>query len=123
MVLGVVFAAGLALAAEAPVGKWQTIDEKTGKPVSEVQITEQGGTLTGTITGLTEPDDKAGKPKTCTACKGRVDGRGNALGVQWCGERHNGPAQERPRKRSFRWRLLGVLQRDTDVEPGTARRL
>jgi hypothetical protein len=27
MILGVVFAAGLAAAAEAPVGKWQTIDE------------------------------------------------------------------------------------------------
>ena len=70
LVLGVVAGVGLAAAAEAPVGKWQTIDEKTGKPVSEVQITEQGGKLTGTITGLTEPNDKAGKPKTCTACKG-----------------------------------------------------
>src|SRR4030095_5019267 len=54
----------------APCGRWQTIDEKTDKPVSEVQITEQGGKLTGTITGLTEPNDKAGKTKTCTACKG-----------------------------------------------------
>src|SRR4029453_15448655 len=70
MIVGVVFAAGLPAAAEARAGKWQTIDEKTGKPVSEVQITEQGGKLTGTITGLTEPNDKAGKPKTCTACKG-----------------------------------------------------
>ena len=60
----------VAFAADAPVGKWQTIDEKTAKPVSEVQITEQGGKLTGTITGLTDPNDKAGKPKTCTACKG-----------------------------------------------------
>lgn len=70
LVLSVVAGAGLAAAADAPVGKWQTIDEKTGKPVSEVQITEQGGKLTGTITGLTDPNDKAGKPKTCTACKG-----------------------------------------------------
>ena len=70
MILGVVFGVGVAAAADAPVGKWKTIDEKTGQPVSEVQITEQGGKLTGTITGLTEPNDKAGKPKTCTACKG-----------------------------------------------------
>ncbi len=70
MVLGVVFGAGLAAAAEAPVGTWKTIDEKTGKVVSEVQLSEQGGKLTGKITGLTEPNDKAGKPKTCTACKG-----------------------------------------------------
>ena len=68
--MGVVFGAGLAAAAEAPVGMWKTIDEKSGRVVSEVQITEQAGKLTGTITGLTEPTDKAGKPKTCTACKG-----------------------------------------------------
>ena len=45
MVLSVVFGAGLAAAAEAPVGTWKTIDEKTGKVVSEVQLSEQGGKL------------------------------------------------------------------------------
>lgn len=38
--------------------------------VSEVQLSQQGGKLVSKITGLTEPTDKAGKPKTCTACKG-----------------------------------------------------
>jgi len=70
IVLGVMFGAGLAAAAESPVGTWKTIDEKSGKPVSEVQLFEQGGKLNGKITALTEPNDKAGKPKTCTACKG-----------------------------------------------------
>ena len=70
MVLGVMFGVGLAAAAESPVGTWKTIDEKSGKPVSEVQLFEQGGKLNGKITALTEPNDKAGKPKTCTACKG-----------------------------------------------------
>jgi uncharacterized protein (DUF2147 family) len=70
IVLGVVFGAGLAAAAEPVVGTWKTIDEKSGKVVSEVQLSEQGGKLVGKITGLTEPNDKAGKPKTCTACKG-----------------------------------------------------
>ena len=70
MGLGVVFGVGLAVAAAAPVGTWKTIDEKSGKPVSEVQLFEQGGKLNGKITALTEPNDKAGKPKTCTACKG-----------------------------------------------------
>ena len=70
MVLGVAFGAGLAAAAESPVGKWKTLDEKSGKVVSEIEISEQGGKLVGQITGLTEPNDKAGKPKTCTACKG-----------------------------------------------------
>jgi uncharacterized protein (DUF2147 family) len=64
------WAAQVALAAEAPVGKWQTIDEKTGKVVSDVQVYEQGGKLFGKITHLTTPNDAQGKPKTCTACKG-----------------------------------------------------
>ena len=70
MGLGVVFGVGLATAAEAPVGRWKTIDEKSGKVVSEVLLSEQGGKLTGKITGLTEPNDSAGKSKTCSACKG-----------------------------------------------------
>ena len=70
MGLGVVFGAGLAVAATAPVGPWKTIDEKSGDVISEVLLSEQGGMLTGKITGLTEPNDKTGKPKTCSACKG-----------------------------------------------------
>ena len=70
MGLGVVFGVGLAVAAAAPVGPWKTIDEKSGNVISEVLLSEQGGKLTGKITGLTEPNDKTGKPKTCTACKG-----------------------------------------------------
>jgi uncharacterized protein (DUF2147 family) len=68
MVLGMVF--GVAANAESPVGNWKTVDEKSGKVVSEVRLSEQGGKLVGTITGLTERNDKARKPKTCTACKG-----------------------------------------------------
>ena len=70
MGLGVVFGVGLAVAAAVPVGPWKTIDEKSGNVISEVLLSEQGGMLTGKITGLTEPNDKTGKPKTCTACKG-----------------------------------------------------
>jgi len=70
MGLGVVFGVGLAVAAAAPVGTWKTIDEKSGNVISEVLLSEQGGMLTGKITGLTEPNDKTGKPKTCSACKG-----------------------------------------------------
>jgi uncharacterized protein (DUF2147 family) len=64
------FWAGPVLAAESPVGKWNTIDEKSGKVRSEVEMYEQGGKLFGKITGLTEPNDAKGKPKTCTACTG-----------------------------------------------------
>ena len=69
--LAVVVGTGsLILAAESPVGKWKTVDDKTGKVVSEVEVYEQGGKLFGKIVGLTEPNDKQGKPKTCTHCTG-----------------------------------------------------
>jgi uncharacterized protein (DUF2147 family) len=70
VMLAMGFVAGPAAAADVPLGTWKTIDEKSGNVVSEVQLTEQGGKITGKITGLTEPNDKSGKPKTCTACKG-----------------------------------------------------
>ena len=58
------------LAADSPVGKWNTVDEKTGKVVSQVELYDQGGKLFGKITGLTEPNNAQGKPKACTACTG-----------------------------------------------------
>jgi uncharacterized protein (DUF2147 family) len=60
----------LALAAEPPVGRWKTVDEKTGKIVSEVELYDQGGKLFGKIVGLTEPNNAQGKPKICSACTG-----------------------------------------------------
>lgn len=69
VVLVVVFCASFLLAAESPVGKWNTVDEKNGKVTSEVTVYEQSGKLFGKITGLPEPNDSQGKPKTCTACK------------------------------------------------------
>ena len=69
--LAVVVGSGsLLLAAESPVGMWKTVDDKTGTIKSEVEIYEQGGKLFGKIVGLTEPNDKQGKPKTCTHCTG-----------------------------------------------------
>jgi uncharacterized protein (DUF2147 family) len=62
--------AHLVLAAESPVGKWKTVDEKSGKINSEVEIYEQTGKLFGKVVTLTEPNDKQGKPKTCIACTG-----------------------------------------------------
>ena len=45
-----------ALAADPPVGRWKTIDEKTGKIVSEVELYDQGGKLYG------KSDDHASAP-------------------------------------------------------------
>jgi uncharacterized protein (DUF2147 family) len=67
-VLTPLLGATLALAAESPGGTWKTVDDKSGKERSQVKIYEEGGKLFGKITGLTEPTDKAGKPKTCTHC-------------------------------------------------------
>ena len=60
----------VAMAAESVVGQWNTIDEKTGQVRSTVEVYDQGGKVFAKITGLREPNDKQGKPKTCTACKG-----------------------------------------------------
>ena len=68
--LGFMIAVNLAFAADLPVGKWNTIDDKTGKVKSEVQLYDQGGKLYGKITGLPEPNDAQGKPKVCTKCEG-----------------------------------------------------
>jgi uncharacterized protein (DUF2147 family) len=70
VILAAFLCAAPVLAAESLVGKWNTIDEKTGKATSEVELYEQGGKLFGKITGLPEPNDAKGKPKTCTACTG-----------------------------------------------------
>jgi len=68
--VSVVLAAGPALALDNPAGTWKTVDEKTGKVVSEVELYDQGGKLFGKITKLTEPNDAQGKPKLCTKCPG-----------------------------------------------------
>jgi len=62
--------AGLAVAAESPVGKWNTVDEKSGKITSQVEIYEQSGKLCGKSVALTEPSDKQGKLKVCIDCTG-----------------------------------------------------
>ena len=69
-VLTVLLASELALAADTPLGKWNTVDDKTGKVVSEVQVYEQGGKLYGKIVRLTNPTDENGKARVCTKCEG-----------------------------------------------------
>jgi uncharacterized protein (DUF2147 family) len=58
------------LAADPVIGPWKTVDEKSGKVVSEVELYDQGGKIFGKITGLTEPNNAQGKPKVCTKCPG-----------------------------------------------------
>jgi len=70
VLLAVVLYAGPVLTADSPVGTWNTIDEKSGKVTSEVELYEQGGKLFGKITSLPEPNTAEGKPKICTPCTG-----------------------------------------------------
>ena len=69
-IVGVLIGVTPLLAAEPVTGKWKTVDEKTGNEVSTVELYEQGGKVYGKITGLREPNDPEGKPKTCTKCPG-----------------------------------------------------
>ncbi|MDB5971771.1 MAG: hypothetical protein JWQ90_4221 [Hydrocarboniphaga sp.] len=61
------FAAGA-----TPVGRWQTIDDATGKPKSIVEITDTGGELQGKVIKLLNPS----KPNpTCDKCEGELQGK------------------------------------------------
>ena len=56
--------------AETIVGRWNTVDDKTGKVRSEVNIYEQGGKVFGKIVALADPTDTDGKPRVCEKCAG-----------------------------------------------------
>ena len=55
-----------AAAQMSPVGHWQTVDEKTQEPKSQVHITESGGVLTGKVEKLLRKD--ARQDAVCTEC-------------------------------------------------------
>jgi hypothetical protein len=52
--LTVALGANIAVAAESLAGKWNTVDDKSGKVESQVQLYEEGGKLFGKIVGLSE---------------------------------------------------------------------
>lgn len=69
LVIASLLHAAIALAADTPVGTWETIDDKTGQPKSLVEITEDSnGVLSGKIVKGLGPD--ANPERRCTACKG-----------------------------------------------------
>lgn len=51
--------------ASSPLGKWRTFDPDTGAPKTVVEITETGGTLTGTVVELLDDGET-----TCSKCDG-----------------------------------------------------
>lgn len=64
----------LAFAADSPEGRWQTIDDETGKPKSIVEIQEAAdGTLSGTVAQILLSDQ--GANPVCNACEGERKGQ------------------------------------------------
>ena len=53
------------------VGKWKTIDDATGKPISVVEIYEKNGKYYGKVDEVLDPSSK---DKTCTKCLGADKG-------------------------------------------------
>ena len=64
--LALVIGSGLALAQMTPVGHWHTIDDKTKEVKSEVQITDNGGVLSGKVTKLLRKEAK--QDALCVEC-------------------------------------------------------
>lgn len=58
----------VAAAEMSPVGSWKTIDDKTGKEKSIVEISEQNGELTGKVAQILNSDK--GPNPLCDACDG-----------------------------------------------------
>jgi uncharacterized protein (DUF2147 family) len=73
----------LALAAESPAGRWQTIDDETGKPKSIVDIQEAAdGTLSGKVAEILQSDH--GQNPICSACDGeRKDQPITGMTILW----------------------------------------
>lgn len=69
---------GLQINAQTVLGKWKTIDDKTGKPKSTVEIFESGGKVYGKIV---EIYDEAKRGRVCEKCEG-ADKNKPVLGMQ-----------------------------------------
>ena len=54
---------------DSPIGSWQTVDDKTGRVKSIVEIREENGNLFGKITKLFRLPDENPEP-VCDKCKG-----------------------------------------------------
>jgi uncharacterized protein (DUF2147 family) len=57
--------------APSPIGRWETVDDATGKVNSVVLVEEDKGILQGIIVKLISPDPKDPNPR-CTQCEGEM---------------------------------------------------
>jgi uncharacterized protein (DUF2147 family) len=73
----------LAFAAGSPAGRWQTIDDETGKPKSVVEIQQAAdGTLSGKVADILQSDH--GPDPVCSECEGdRKDQPITGMTILW----------------------------------------
>ena len=77
---------------DSPVGKWKTFDDRTGRPKSIVQITEENGELTGKVLEVLE--SPTGPHPLCKPCEGeRKDQPVEGMTILW-GAKKNGASWE-----------------------------
>ena len=75
--------AGTVHADPSPIGSWKTIDDDTHEAKALVEITEQGGVLTGHIVKLFRHPDEEQDP-LCKPCEGeRHDQRVLGMTILW----------------------------------------
>lgn len=61
--------------AQSPIGKWQTIDDVTGKVRSTVEVYESGGKLYGVVRALHNRTADEDADPICTVCPGSRKGK------------------------------------------------
>lgn len=72
LIVAVLCIPGVFAASGSPVGKWTTIDDKTGAKRAIVSISESGGILSGVIVKVyPQPDDTG----ICEKCPGSFKGK------------------------------------------------
>ena len=80
---------GLSIAfaqSESPIGTWKTFDDRTGRPRSIVQITEQDGALIGKVIQVLDSPD--GPHPLCKPCQGeRKDQPVEGMTILWGAKR------------------------------------
>jgi uncharacterized protein (DUF2147 family) len=80
--IAALFAASVFGADMSPVGSWRTIDDKTGKVKSIVEISNNGGKLVGKVAQILQSDK--GPNPTCDACSGeRKDKPITGMTILW----------------------------------------
>jgi len=85
------FTGAAAAQGTSPAGKWKTIDDKTGKPASIVEIAEVNGELQGKVTTVFSPPSDTPTP-ICDLCSGdRKNKPVIGMTIMW-GLKRNGAA-------------------------------